>query len=133
MADTIKTYDAMDVTISVDGRVVQGFQANDMFSVSYKEDLVRTSVDAQGTASISINNSHLGTITINLSGNSADHKRLNDIAKARKIVPVVIKSPYEKITANKCIFTKPANAAYGKDTPARTYTMEALDMDISVN
>lgn len=125
-------YDAKECHISVDGRVVQGFQANDMFTAQLKEDRIRTSVDAQGTASVAINNSHLGQIVINLSGNSVDHKRLNQLANSSKAVPIVITTPYEKITSNQAICTKPANAAFGKDTPARTYTFEALDMQVDV-
>lgn len=38
MAQDIPVYNAMDVSISINGRVIQGFQENDMFSAQYKED-----------------------------------------------------------------------------------------------
>ncbi len=72
-------YDAKDVHLSIDGRVVQNFQDGDMFNVTVKEERVRTAVDAQGWPSIAINNNRLGQITVNLSGNSVDHKRLNQL------------------------------------------------------
>ncbi|CAJ0596487.1 unnamed protein product [Cylicocyclus nassatus] len=51
-------------TLSVDGRVVQGFQDGDMFNVTVKEDRVQTSVDAQGVPSIAVNNNRLGQIQL---------------------------------------------------------------------
>ena len=38
MADPIKVYNAKDVHLSVDGRIIQGFQDGDMFNVTIKED-----------------------------------------------------------------------------------------------
>lgn len=132
MSNDIPIYNAKDVHISIDGRVVQGFQANDMFQARVKEDRVQTSVDAQGFPSIAVNNNRLGQITVNLSGNSVDHKRLNELANSNKVFPIVATTPYEKISGNQAIISKPADAAYGKATPARTYTIEVLDMQIEV-
>lgn len=131
MAD-IPVYNAKDVNISIDGRVVQGFQDNDMFSYTIKEDRVQTSVDAQGTPSIAVNNNRLGQLTVNLSGNSVDHKRLNQLANSNKVFPIVVTTPLEKISGNQAIIAKPADGAYGKNTPARTYTIEVLDMQVDV-
>lgn len=125
-------YDAKDVHISIDGRVIQGFQDGDMFSATTKEDRVTTEVDAQGFGFAAINNNRLGQITVNLSGNSPDHKRLNDLANSNKIFPVVITTPMEKITAQRCLITKPADAAFGKATPKRTYTIQCLEMHVEV-
>ena len=125
-----KIYDAKNVSVVVDGRVVQGFQDNDMVTATQKEENVQTAVDAQGEAQITINNNKLGQITINLSGNSADHKRLNKLANTKKVFPVTIKSDIEKVTAQQCIISKPADAAYGKAVPGRTYTIEALEIHI---
>lgn len=76
MAD-VRLYDAVKANIVVDGRTIQGFQDGDMFSYTYKEEKVKTTVDAQGNPAIAINNNHLATVTINLTGNSVDHKYLN--------------------------------------------------------
>lgn len=132
MADPIKIYNAKDVHLSVDGRVVQGFQDGDMFNVTVKEDRVQTSVDAQGVPSIAVNNNRLGQITVNLSGNSADHKYLNKLANSNKIFSIVATTPYEKITGDQAIIAKPADAAFGKQTPKRTYTIEVLDLHMEV-
>lgn len=131
MAD-IPIYNAKDVTISIDGRVVQGFQENDMFTVTRKEDNVQTAVDAQGWPAIAINNNRLGQITLNLSGESTDHKRLNELANNSKVFPIVVNTPFEKISGNQAIVAKPADSAYGKAVPGRTYTIEVLDMQIEV-
>ena len=111
MADPIKVYNAKDVHLSVDGRIIQGFQ---------------------GVPSIAINNNRLGQITVNLSGNSADHKRLNALANSNKIFSIVATTPYEKITGDQAIIAKPADAAFGKETPKRTYTIEVLDLHVEV-
>src|SRR5699024_219727 len=132
MADPIKVYNAKDVHLSVDGRIIQGFQDGDMFNVTIKEDRVQTSVDAQGVPSIAINNNRLGQITVNLSDNSADHKRLNALANSNKIFSIVATTPYEKITGDQAIIAKPADAAFGKETPKRTYTIEVLDLHVEV-
>lgn len=125
-------YDAKDVHLSIDGRVVQNFQDGDMFNVTVKEERVRTAVDAQGWPAIAINNNRLGQITVNLSGNSVDHKRLNQLANTNKVFALVATTPYEKISGTQCIISKPADAAFGKETPKRTYTIEVLDMQVEV-
>ena len=76
MAD-VRLYDAVKANIVVNGRTIQGFQDGDMFSYTFKEEKVKTTVDAHGDAAIAINNNHLATVTINLTGNSVDHKYLN--------------------------------------------------------
>ncbi|QIL50114.1 hypothetical protein G7084_01515 [Weissella coleopterorum] len=132
MADSgIKLYDAKSVVLTVDGVVIQGFQDNDMITYSFKEEQVRTSVDAQGVPSLAKNNNHLGNIVINLSGNSKSHKFLNNLANTRKVFPIVIKSDLEKVSSTQCIIAKPADGAFGKDTPKRTYTVEALSMEVT--
>lgn len=125
-----RTYDAKDVSVVVDGRVIKGFQDNDMVTATQKEENVQTSVDAQGEPQVAINNNKLGQITINLSGNSVDHKRMNNLANTHKVFPVTIKSDIEKVVAQQCIISKPADAAFGKAVPARTYTIEALEIHI---
>lgn len=97
-------YDAKDVHLSIDGRVVQNFQDGDMFNVTVKEERVRTAVDAQGWPSIAINNNRLGQITVNLSGNSVDHKRLNQLANTNKVFPLVATTPYEKFLGHSASF-----------------------------
>lgn len=131
MAD-IPVYNAKEVVLTLGNIVIQGFQDGDMISYTIKEDRVQTEVDAQGIPSIAINNNRLGQVTINLSGNSASHKYLNSLANANKIVPIVIKTPNEKITGNQAIIAKPADGQFGKQTPKRTYTIEVLDMDVQV-
>lgn len=128
----VPTYNAKDTVVTVGGVVVKGFQDGDMVSYTQNENRVTAEVDAQGFASVSINNNRLGQVTINLSGNSASHKYLNGIANANKSVPIVIKTPSEKISATQSFINKPADGQFGKQTPKRTYTFTALDMDVSV-
>ena len=129
MAD-IPTYNAKDTVITVGGVVVKGFQDGDMISYTIKENRVTTEVDAQGYPSVSINNNRLGQVVVNLSGTSPSHKYLNGLANSNKIVPIVIKTPNEKISGNQAIIAKPADGQFGKQTPKRTYTFEVLDMDV---
>lgn|SRR5699024_5417115 len=129
MAD-VRLYDAVEANIVVNGRTIQGFQDGDMFSYTFKEEKVKTAVDAHGDAAIAINNNHLATVTINLTGNSVDHKYLNDIANANKQVTLQITSEFEKVSGNQAFITKVPDGAFGKDTPKRTYTFEVLDMRV---
>lgn len=129
MAD-VRLYDAVKANIVVNGRTIQGFQDGDMFSYTFKEEKVKTTVDAHGDAAIAINNNHLATVTINLTGNSVDHKYLNDIANANKQVTLQITSEFEKVSGNQAFITKVPDGAFGKDTPKRTYTFEVPDMRV---
>ncbi len=61
-----------------------------------------------------------------------DHKRLNQLANTNKVFALVATTPYEKISGTQCIISKPADAAFGKETPKRTYTIEVLDMQVEV-
>ena len=65
----VPTYNAKDTVVTVGGVVVKGFQDGDMVSYTQNENRVTAEVDAQGFASVSINNNRLGQVTINLSGN----------------------------------------------------------------
>lgn len=125
-------YNALDANIVIDGRTIQGFQENDMFSYTFKEDQIKTAVDAQGTPAGSVNNNHLGEVTINLSGTSVDHKYLNGIANSHKQVTLQINSEFEKISGNQAFISKVPDGAFGKDTPKRTYKFEVLDMRVDV-
>lgn len=131
MANT-PIFNANDVILTVNNVVIKGFQDGDMLTYTIKEDRVQTEVDAQGFASISINNNRLGQITVNLSGNSASHKFLNGLANSNAIVSIVVKTPNEKISGTQAIIAKPADGQFGKATPKRTYTFEVLDMDVKV-
>lgn len=129
---SVPIYNAIDVTLTVGGRVIKGFQDGDMITYSTKENRVQTEVDAQGVASIAVNNGRLGQIVVNLSGNSTNQKYLNDLANKNSQFPVVLKSKSEKISGNQAFIAKPADGAYGKATPKRTYTIEVLDMQVDV-
>lgn len=129
----IPMYDAKDVALVIDGRTVQGFQENDMCVFTAKEDRIQTAVDAQGYPSAAVNNNHLAQMTVNLSGNSIDHQRMNTLANNSNQFPLTLTSPIEDITANQCFITKVADAAFGKSTPARTYTIEMLDATCTVH
>ena len=129
---TVKKYDARDVHLIVDGRVVTGFGANDMFSVSYNEDRLKVTVDAQGNTEAAINNSRLGKVTVNLSGNSVDHKRFNELGNSMKDFKLSCDTGYEIISASECYITKLPTANYGKNTPGRSYVITCCDLSIQV-
>lgn len=130
--DLPRIYDARDTSISIDNRVVTGFQDNDMFTFTAKEERITTQTDAQGFSSMGINNGRLATITLNLVATSPDYKWCMDLANTTSSFPVVIKSAYEKITVNVAFFTKPADIALGKAAGARTFTIECLDSQVEV-
>lgn len=124
-------YDARKSNITVDGRVISRFADGDMFSATFDQDSVTGSADAKGDGSVAINNAQTGTITINLSGNSKDNAFLNSLANSGKKFPVVIDSPLEKVTAASCYIKRQPQVSYGKNVPTRTFTILALDMNIT--
>lgn len=127
-----KLYDSRDASISINGRVVTGFQSNDMFAFTAKEDKITTEVDAQGTATMSVNNARLSQITLNLAPTSPDYKWCMDLANSMTEFPTVIKDNFEKVTCNKCFFSKVPDIAVGKTAGARTFTIETLDSTVDV-
>lgn len=128
----MKLYDAKRSSISVKNRVLTGFTANDMFAYTAKEERIQTQVDAQGEASMSINNARLAQITVNLSASSPDYKWLSDLSNNMEEFPVVIKTDVEKITVNSAFISKPADVSAGKTTGARTFIIECLDSNVEV-
>ncbi|WP_289760340.1 phage structural protein [Lactobacillus taiwanensis] len=126
----MRPYNAINANIVVDGRTIQGFQENDMFSYTFSEEKVRVAVDAQGQVGTATNNNHLGEITINLSGTSIDHKFLLDIANSNRRVSIQITSEIEKISGTKAWITKVPDGAFGKEVPKRTYKFKVADLRV---
>lgn len=129
---TRTVYDPREATISINNRVITGFQENDMYTFTTKEDMITTATDAQGKSSLALNNARLAQITLNLAADSADYGFCAQLANSLTPFPVVIKTPFEKVTCSECYFTKPADVAAGKAVGARTFTAEALDSSVDV-
>lgn len=130
MAGDFHVYDAAKSNVVIGGRTIRGFQEGDMYSYEFSEDKMTATVDAHGDPSGAIHNSNLGTVTLNLSGTSIDHKYLNNITNTNKIVPLQITSDIEKVTGTKAFITKVPSGGFGKDTPKRTYVFKVLDLHV---
>lgn len=123
-------YDPRESTISVNNRIMSGFQENDMFTDTAKEDMITTATDAQGKASLALNNARLHQITLNLAADSPDYAFCLKLANGLTPFPVVIKTPFEKSSYSQCYFTKTPDIAAGKAVGGRTFVIEALDSSI---
>jgi hypothetical protein len=128
MADNSIMYDANQVKTTVDGRIVTGFGPNDMVTYSFNKDLVTPFIDAQGRGGMAANNDHSGKITINLSGDSADHKRFIDMTNAKKEFKIQIDTPFETITGAQACFQKMPNANYGAGMPTHAYEIHVINL-----
>ncbi|WP_128102788.1 phage protein [Paenibacillus sp. DCT19] len=124
------TYDAMSVTITVDGVYLTGF-SEDMVEVEKDEDNYDVKVGAQGDTVRTKVNNPLGTCTITLLPTSPQVTYLDGLANSGKLVPVTIINagpPKETITCTEAFVKKPAARTYGNEAEDREYELVLMDM-----
>lgn len=128
-----KTYDPMDLTVTVNGVYLTGF-AEDMAEFEKDEDGYEVKVGAQGDVVRSKVNNPLATLSITLLPSSPQVAMLDQLAKSGELVPVSIiynGDPKETITTTEAYIKKPAARAYGTEAEDREYELQCLDADIS--
>ncbi|AOZ88130.1 DUF3277 family protein [Bacillus pumilus] len=127
------TYNPMDVTITVAGKIVTGFSEGTMVSASKDEDNFQTKMSAKGEASMAITNNRLGTITLTLSQGSPFVALLNQYANNGKQFPIWIKNNgeiKETFGGTKAAVKKNADAEYSDEVGDREFEIQVFDYTV---
>lgn len=127
----ITTYNAKDVSVTVDNVFITGFAEGTFVEAAKDEDNFDTSVGAQGDVAISEVNNSLGTITITLQQNSPSIPFLDRLAKSRRVVPAYVISNsggVKEITGgSRARVVKPADKTYADTAEDREYELRVFD------
>jgi hypothetical protein len=60
----LRTYDAKDVNVLIDGQLLSGYADGTFCNVEYNEDLIGTEVGSAGEVALSVLNNPTGTVTL---------------------------------------------------------------------
>ncbi|KJF47115.1 DUF3277 family protein [Bacillus safensis] len=127
------TYNPMDVTTTIAGKIVTGFSEGTMVSASKDEDNFQVKMSAKGEASVAVTNNMLGTITLTLSQGSPFVALLNQYANTSKQFPIWIKNNgmvKETIGGTSAMVKKNADAEYGDEVGDREFEIQVFDYTV---
>jgi hypothetical protein len=127
----MRTYNAKDVTVTVDGRYLTGYAEGSMVEAEKDEDNFSAKVSAQGDVAVAITNNDLGTVTITLDQTSPDVAYLNALANSKKVIPIWVQNGSEKVGGTEAMVKKPANVTFGDETEDREFEVQVFDYTVS--
>lgn len=87
---TVTTYDPQKVNVIVDGRVITGFAADGVVTLTRNSDSVTPAVGAKGDVAYSENADETGTVALTLMSTSASLSYLRTLEAKRKMVTVSV-------------------------------------------
>ncbi|MBY8913312.1 DUF3277 domain-containing protein [Bacillus sp. YC2] len=128
------TYNPMDVSVTVDGKIVTGFSEGTMVSCSKDEENFQTKMSAKGEASMAITNNKLGTVTLTLSQGSPFVAMLNKYANTGKQFPIWVNSAgsvKEKIGGTSAAVKKNADAEFSDEVGDREFEIQVFDYTVA--
>lgn len=129
----VRTYDATNVTVMVDGQFITGFAEGSFVECEKDEDNFNTKISAQGDVAVAVRNNTLGTITITLSQTSPSISLLDKLANTKKQFPVSVISNNEvkeKVYGTKAMVKKPANKTFSDEIEDREYEIQVFDYTV---
>ena len=130
---TITSYNAQDVSVTVDNVFITGFAEGTFVEAAKDEDNFDTSVGAQGDVAITEVNNTLGTITITLQHGSPSISYLNRLANSGRLVPayVIANSIAGKEISggSQARVVKPADKTYADTTEDREFEIRVFDYE----
>ncbi|MFD1455237.1 hypothetical protein ACFQ44_06000 [Levilactobacillus lanxiensis] len=106
LEDDEPLFDAGDVAIYLDDKLVKYFNGNDMASVSWTTDNVTLEIDAQGAGTAVKNHDGRGTITLHLNRASDTWQDIMGFGASTGYHKINIVTPYEHVYAGKALLTK---------------------------
>lgn len=127
----IKTYNAKDCVITVDGVYLTGL-GEDMVSGEKDEDNATATVGAQGDVVINEINNDLGTITLTVQGTCPQRAHLVKLAKTKKVFPIWVnnKTIGEKFGGTKAFVKKYPSMEYGAELADREWEIQVCDYTV---
>lgn len=123
-------YDAQNVVIQIDGRVMVDYGDGDFVSFSKDEENFTAKTSANGTVGVAVSHSQIGTVTYRPMQGSSEIPFLNQLANARKQFPLYINSGGdfpEIISGTKCQIKKTPEGSLGKEISDREYEIAVFD------
>lgn len=106
LEDDEPLFDAADVAIYLDEKLVKYFNGNDMASISWTTDNVTLDIDAQGAGTAVRNHDGRGTITLHLNRASDTWQDIMGYGVSTGYHKIDISTPYEHAYAGKALLTK---------------------------
>lgn len=116
---TVTTYDPQKVNVIVDGRVITGFAADGVVTLTRNSDSVTPAVGAKGDVAYSENADETGTVAITLMSTSASLSYLRGLEAKRKMVTVSVQDVNDNdafvMSCDNCRVLKMPDAARTKE------------------
>ncbi|CAJ1227155.1 hypothetical protein LZY01_19790 [Levilactobacillus zymae] len=106
LEDDEPLFDAADVAIYLDDKLVKYFNGNDMVSVTWTTDNVTMEIDAQGAGTAVKNHDGRGTMTIHLNRASDTWQDIMGFGASTGYHKIDVTTPYEHIFTSKALLTK---------------------------
>lgn len=106
LEDDEPLFDAADVAIYLDEKLVKYFNGNDMVSISWTTDNVTLDIDAQGSGTAVRNHDGRGIITLHLNRASDTWQDIMGYGVSTGYHKINISTPYERVYAGKALLTK---------------------------
>lgn len=106
LEDDEHLFDAGDVAIYLDDKLVKYFNGNDMASITWTTDNVTLEIDAQGAGTAVKNHDSRGTITLHLNRASETWQDIMGFGESTGYHTISITTPYEHVFTSKALLTK---------------------------
>ncbi|GEO70436.1 hypothetical protein [Levilactobacillus acidifarinae] len=106
LEDEEPLFDAADVAIYLDDKLVKYFNGNDMVSVTWTTDNVTMEIDAQGAGTAVKNHDGRGTMTLHLNRASDTWQDIMGFGASTGYHKIDVTTPYEHIFTSKALLTK---------------------------
>lgn len=126
----MRTYDASQTTVTVDGRFLTGFAEGSFVEWEKDEENFDTKVSAQGEVGVAIRNNTLGTITVTLMQTSPDVAFLKKLANTRKVFPIWVQTSgdtKEKVGGTQAMVKKTPDGTLSDEIEDREFEIQVFD------
>ena len=121
------TYDPINVTLSLGGRIITGYDASSKITVARNSDSVLPKVDVEGGVIYDENADKTGTLTLSLMSTSSSLAYIRDLEMKRKRFSVLISDVNDddpvKVSADDCRVTKLPDIARNKESGTVSVTI----------
>jgi len=125
------TYDPNEVSLTLDGVFITGFQDGTFIEASKDEDNFNTKVSAQGDVAVAFTNNPLGTITFTLSPVSPSLSYVRQLADRRTPFPAWVNRSggevNEKAGGTMALIKKKSGMSFSDDLEDRKFEVQVLD------
>lgn len=132
MANTY-TYDAAEVTITIDSRFMVDHGEGDFVGWEKDEDNIDVKVSANGTVGVTKRNNNLGTITYKPMQGSPEVNFLNNLANTGRKFPIWVNSGGDNpeiVGGTEAMVLKPADGSLEDESSDREFEIKVFDYTV---